>query len=202
MKLNEPIWLASRSPRRMSLLEAAGVHPRVEPTELDESSLRPGSVLPELWVMALAYLKGRSVADRLRGESPRSRGTVLAADTLCVHRDRLLGQPRSEAEARRMLRLLQDDVHRTVTGVCLIDLASGRRRLFFDRATVHIGAVHDEQMESYVGSGAWRGKAGGYNLQDRLADDWPIECQGDPTTVMGLPMQRLEPLLRQAGSGC
>jgi septum formation protein len=53
------------------------------------------------------------------------------------------------------------------------------------------GDVDDDAIDEYVASGQWRGKAGGYNLEERLEAGWPIECEGDPTTVMGLPMRRL-----------
>jgi predicted house-cleaning NTP pyrophosphatase (Maf/HAM1 superfamily) len=66
-----------------------------------------------------------------------------------------------------------------------------------------IGELQEEQIQEYVASGAWRGKSGGYNLADRIEAGWPIECEGDPATVMGLPMVKLVPqlndLLSEAG---
>jgi septum formation protein len=189
-----PLWLASRSPRRRRLLAEAGVAVRVQPAGIDDGALRPGSVGVGHWVAALAYLKGRWVADALRRAGERV-GTVLAADTVCVHDGRILGQPSSESEARRMLRAMRDETHETLTGLCLISLDDGRRWLLVDRAIMKYGHVSDDEVEAYVRSGEWRGKAGAYNLQDRLRAGWPIECRGDPATVMGLPMQRLRPWL-------
>ena len=94
-----------------------------------------------------------------------------------------------------MLAALRDETHETITGVCLISLADGRRWLLVDRATVRYGHVSDKEIDRYVRSGEWRGKAGAYNLQDRFSAGWPIECEGDPATVMGLPMRRLQPWL-------
>ena len=187
-----PVWLASRSPRRRRLLDEAGVAVRVRPASIDDGVLRPGAVEPGHWVAALAYLKGRWVADGLRAAGQRV-GTVLAADTVCVHEGRILGQPVDAEEARGMLRAMRDATHETMTGVCLLSLASRLRWLLVDRATVTWGRVDDQQIQRYVESGQWQGKAGAYNLNERIADGWPIRCLGDPATVMGLPTNRLEP---------
>ena len=189
-----PVWLASRSPRRRKLLAEAGVAVRLRPAEVDDGDLSPGDVSTAHWVAALAYLKGRWVADALL-HAGEQRGTILAADTVCVHDERILGQPASAGEARRMLVALRDETHETITGVCLISLADSRRWLLVDRATVRYGHVSDREIDRYVRSGEWRGKAGAYNLQDRLSAGWPLECEGDPATVMGLPMRRLGPWL-------
>jgi len=78
-------------------------------------------------------------------------------------------------------------------------LLAPRRWLVADRAVVRVGPISDEQIEAYVASGEWRGKAGAYNLSERIEAGWPIECLGDPTTVMGLPMRRLPEWLKRAG---
>jgi septum formation protein len=193
-----PVWLASRSPRRRLLLDQAGVTVRVHPAAIDDGVLRPSAVDPAHWVAALAYLKGRWVADELHAAGHRL-GTVLAADTVCVHEGRILGQPVDAADARGMLRAMRDATHVTMTGVGLISLASGERWLLVDRAAVTWGRVTDEQIERYVSSEQWRGKAGAYNLNERIDDGWPIECRDDPATVMGLPMRRLGPWFQILG---
>ena len=102
-----------------------------------------------------------------------------------------------------MLTQMRNRQHQTITGVCLMALGlSGetvRRRIFCDRANVTIGSLSDEQIQQYLASGQWQGKAGGYNLAERIDAGWPIQCEGDPTTVMGLPMQRLAEHLAQPG---
>lgn len=207
MKLAPPLWLASRSPRRKLMLAELPIELRICPPDLDDAALRPGDVSPELWVMALAYLKSRRVVDLLRCVADQyalwwghwsdhgGSGTVLGADTVCVAGAMLLGQPRDEDDARRMLKMLANAEHRTITGVCLMALATGRRCLFCDSTVVRIGALSEAQIEQYIASGDWRGKAGAYNLSERIAAGWPIEYIGDPATVMGLPMKRLERML-------
>ena len=194
MRIRGPLWLASRSPRRRQMLEELGIELRVHPPDIDDAVLQRGNVSPGWWVLALAYLKARRVADLLH-DSGIGGGTVLGGDTVCVVGTQVLGQPRDADDARRMLRLLRNARHGTITGVCLIDLAGGSRSFLFDRAIVRVGTVSDGQIDQYIASGDWRGKAGAYNLSERIEAGWPIECVGDPATVMGLPMRKLETIL-------
>ncbi len=191
MRLDGPLWLASRSPRRRQLLESARLNFRVRRPEIDDGRLRCDRVPPEHWVVGMALLKAANVADLLARREPGATGIVLGADTVCVHRGRVLGQPTDADHARAMLRELRDADHEVLTGVCLIDLSGGDRSVFFDRAMVRVGHLGDDEIDRYVESGSWRGKAGGYNLAERLEAGWPLRCDGDPATVMGLPMRRL-----------
>jgi len=198
------IWLASRSPRRRQLMLEAGFDARVVPADIDDGRLPHGDARPESWVMALAYLKARRVAEMLSSAFDAEDvacGVVLGADTVCALDREILGQPRDEGEAERMLRLMRGREHRTLTGVCLLPLREwlapaghtrfGSRLLAFDAAHVSIGETTDRQIQGYLSSGEWRGKAGAYNLNERIQAGWPIACRGDPTTVMGLPMKKL-----------
>ena len=166
----------------------------VKPSDLDDADLTKGSVQPELWVMALAYFKARRVSDLLNSEpgaqSVRTR-IILGADTLCVCEGEIFGQPHDANEAMRMIRRMCNRVHRTMTGVCLLAFPTGRRFLTVDQARIRVGDVSERRIEEYITSCQWRGKAGGYNLSERIEAGWPISCEGDPATVMGLPMRKL-----------
>jgi septum formation protein len=181
--------LGSASPRRRRLLEEAGWAVDQQPPVIDDGLLPLHAATPEATVAALAWFKAAQMALPV-GEAV----AAIAADTLCVAGNRLLGKPVDRNEASAMLRQLLSGRHQTLTGVC-IRHRDGRRQLFVDAATVDMQAPAPEEIESYLDSEAWRGKAGGYNLVDRQAAGWPIRCFGDPTTVMGLPMQRLSPIL-------
>jgi septum formation protein len=179
------------------MMQQAGMDVRVVETDIDDALLRNPGVPAEHWVMAMAHLKARSAADAMLGLAPPPpSGCILGADTVCVVDGRMFGQPRDADDAAAMVRMMRDRWHHTLTGVCLIDLPWRTRLIWFDRARVRIGRVSDEQIESYVGSGQWRGKAGAYNLSERIEAGWPIEVIGDATTVMGLPMRRLLPLIQ------
>jgi len=165
----------------------------VAPTLMDDSGLVAGrGTEPEQWVMALAYLKAAGGLRGIEGQDV----VVLGSDTVCVGDDGVLGQPADEADAERMLRGFVGREHRVVTGVALVSPISGERDLFSDVATVRWGELGDDEIRSYILGGQWRGKAGAYNLDERLAAGWPIEYEGDPGTIMGLPMQKLLPRLR------
>ena len=71
------------------------------------------------------------------------------------------------------------------------------RLLFADTARVRVGALPDALLEEYLASGLWRGKAGAYNLTERVEAGWPLEWDGDPGTIVGLPIERLRPLLER-----
>ena len=199
MRFAQPIVLASRSPRRKQLLEEAGIRVHVLPPHLDDGELTRQGQTPEQWVLELALLKALDVLQQVSSEKELETGTVLAADTVCVHGSEIFGQPADAAEALAMLQALRDNTHYTISGVCLINIADDSQHTFVDKATVHFGHVDDAEIDAYIQSESWRGKAGGYNLVERIDAGWPIRCDGDPTTVMGLPMQRLRSLLNGVG---
>ncbi len=180
------LLLASRSPRRRLLLDRAGFAHDAEHPGFDDAVLQPGAVSPDEWVMALAYLKAWARA--LEAAPGR---VVLGADTACLLDGALVGTPRDENEARSMLRAFVNRAHEVVTGVALVESGSGRRRMFAERATVRFGDLSDDAIDRYVATHAWEGKAGAYNLAERLDAGWPIEFQGEDSTIMGLPLTRL-----------
>lgn len=188
-----PIVLASSSPRRSTLLHDAGFPHRVVPPAIDDASLERGEVSPSQWIVALAHLKARSVIDTL---PPAPASIVLAADTLVVCDDRIFGQPRDAEDAARTIRALRDRTH-TVTTAVAYDPGDGLRWLT-DSASVTIGRLTDADIDAYAASDAWQGKAGAYNLTERIDAGWPISFVGDPTTVVGLPMRKLTPRLEHA----
>lgn len=185
------VILGSASPRRRRLLEDDGWEVVQRPPRIDDGEVDLPSSDPRSTVLALAWFKAAQMP------APNHECiAAIAADTVCVLEDRILGKPGDLAQARAMLQGLLGGRHRTLTGVCVT--GRGRdRRLLVDGATVEMGPVSESELEAYLQTGEWRDKAGGYNLADRIAAGWPIRCIGDPTTVMGLPMARLGPLLRR-----
>ncbi len=183
--------LASTSPRRSVMLKEQGYDFEVVVPAVDDGDLSMGSVDATGWVMALAFYKARSAWDTLCAREPGANVVVMGADTVCVDDGCVIGQPRDRAQAERTLRSFVDAEHAVVTGVALIDTRTGQRLIVHDRAMVRWGTISDRQIREYLDSGLWRGKAGAYNLSERLKAGWPITFEGDPATVMGLPMQKL-----------
>lgn len=203
------LLLASKSPRRRLLLRESGIeHELLEPG-IDDSELEPGGVDAASWVASLAYMKATAAARNIdRADLAKHAGRsvlVLGADTVVCKRDgsgpgTILGQPADAHDAERFIKLLENGEHEVLTGVALVEPnhAPGLRRcIFVDSATVRVGTIGDDRIRDYLDSGDWQGKAGAYNLMERINDGWPITYVGDPTTVMGLPMQRLSGVLSQ-----
>lgn len=202
------LYLASQSPRRRQLLSEAGFEHCAMSPGLDDAELQPpGGLSPAVWVAGLAHLKARAGVEALRRQGLWHEGDVLiGADTVCVGTDaagepNILAAPRDATEARAMLDQWQEREHQVLTGVCILSAHAapgredGHRHIFVDRAWVRWGRVAAHEIDRYVAGEQWRGKAGAYNLSERLAAGWPITFDGDPATIMGLPIRKLLPLL-------
>ncbi|MFM7052944.1 MAG: Maf family protein [Planctomycetota bacterium] len=186
--------LASGSPRRRELLAEAGFVAEIEPADIDDAALSVGAVDASDMASALAHFKARRVAER-RSARGAPAAWVLAADTVCELDGEVLGKPRDAEHARAMIRSLCGRGHGVVTGWALVG-PDGSVRVGRDVAWIEIGELPAGELERFVAEGAWRGKAGGYNLPEVVARGWPVRCEGDPQTVVGLPVARLAPLLR------
>lgn len=188
------LFLASRSPRRRELLAEHGYDFGFEHPGIEDSDLQPGQVSAAQWVASLAHLKaqaGREVLSQQASFEP-SVDFVLGADTACLKDGQLIGTPRNATEAEQIIRTLMNGEHEVFTGVALVRRRDGKRWVFADRARVRVGSLTDDQIAVYIASGQWQGKAGAYNLRERMVAGWPLTFVGDETTVMGLPMKALQ----------
>ena len=187
MNWQTPLILASTSPRRRELLNEAGIAAIALPPNIDDSQYTCGTMSPREWVTSLAILKARSIVSSYR----QGNGTVLAADTVCVVDSGILGQPQNADEARSMIHMLRNRAHDVYTGWCIKTIHGNRSSFGCETTVVSIGMISNEDIDTYIQSGKWQGKAGGYNLSEQLVAGWPLTWQGDPTSVMGLPIERL-----------
>ncbi len=180
--------LASSSPRRRELLAQIGVTPdRIAPPEIDEAP-RKGE-LPRPYCLRMAEQKAAAV--------PAGPGEiVLAADTTVALGRRILGKPADEAEAGRFLRLLSGRRHRVITAVAVRTEARAWSREVL--TMVKFKRLSEEEIAAYLGSGEWRGKAGGYAIHG-LAGPLIPWISGSFTGVVGLPLAETANLLRAAG---
>ena len=178
--------LASASPRRLELLAQIGLMPSlIDPADIDETP-QPGET-PRLLVLRLARAKAAAVTERRDG------AFVLAADTAVALGRRVLGKPEDEAEARRMLVLLSGRAHRVLTAVAVAS-PDGRAAARLSETRVHFKRLTPAEIDGYVASGEWAGKAGGYGVQGR-AGAFVIALNGSYTGVVGLPLYETRALL-------
>lgn len=196
-----PLILASKSPRRAQLLREAGLNfiqvdpPFDDPAhpESDDTSS------PQLIAMELAGRKAASMLDS-DAYQQEPQAVVLAADTVVVFPDgRIVGTPTDASQARSMLEHFRDQRHDVITAVALFHPQRGSVTSFADTATVIIGDIPDAEIDRYLATDAWRDKAGGYNLFERQEAGWPVTVEGDPTTVVGLPLRQVLRCLRDWG---
>jgi len=184
------IILASTSPRRVTLMREAGYTFEQRDPTFDEDSVKLDGLPTRHAATTLAHLKALSVAEQLDS------GVIIAGDTLIDLEGERMGKPTDTDDARRMLTALIGKKHDVITGLCLMDAVDYHERMFAEVATVRITPPDDDQLEAYLESNRWEGKAGGYNLYD-LDKEWQIHVKGDRTTVIGLPMDRLEAELQK-----
>ena len=188
--------LASASPRRLALLQQIGVEPdALLPADIDETPAR--NELPRTLATRLASEKAR--AARLVAESrPDLAGAfILAADTVVCTGRQILGKCELAEEAGGCLRRLSGRAHRVYTGVSLITPKGAERRKLVE-TRLRFKRLTSQEIEAYVASGEWRGKAGGYAIQG-LAGAFVVKLVGSYPNVVGLPLYETMSLL--AGEG-
>lgn len=177
--------LASASPRRLELLKLLGITPaQIIPADIDESE-RKGE-LPLAYVKRIAEAKAQLVALQHPGER------VLAADTTVAVGRRILQKPADAQEARAFLQLLSGRRHRVMT--CVAVVKDGKLRSKTVTTIVRFSRISAAQMDAYIASGEWQGKAGGYAIQGLAAAFIPF-ISGSHSNVVGLPLHETAALL-------
>jgi septum formation protein len=182
--------LASASPQRKKLLEDAGYELTVYPADVDESSFLR-SILPADLAQQLSKAKAEKVAPTFPD------AVVLGADTVVAFGDMILGKPKDAADAKKMIELLSGTTHIVITGVTIICTDANFYRSTRVMSAVRMAMLTPVQIERYVESGDWQGKAGGYGIQDK--DPFVERVRGDHENIVGLPMKKTKQLLEEAG---
>lgn len=181
--------LASKSPRRREILETMGLSFEVVVADTDEQSdVRDPYRLVEI----LAERKGRAVRDRLLGEGRDLSDTlIISSDTVVAIDGEILGKPRDEEDARRMLRLYSGRSHEVVSGICL--LRGGVCVTSHEVTRVTFDEMDEETICRYVSLAKPYDKAGAYAIQG-LASAYISGIEGDYFNVVGLPVHRMNRL--------
>jgi septum formation protein len=188
--------LASGSPRRLGLINQAGIEPdALRPADIDETPIK--GELPRACANRLARLKAEAALSLVSVDEELKGAYILAADTVVAVGRRILPKAELLDEASQCLRLLSGRNHRVYTGVCLVTpKESFRQRLVETR--VRFRRLTEQDMEAYLASGEWRGKAGGYAAQG-LAGTFIVKVVGSYSNIVGLPLYETVSLLTGEG---
>ena len=183
------IILASKSPRRQELMNHITSDFEVIVSEVEE--ILPGGILPEEAPVYLSGIKAEAVA------ADRPDRVVIGADTVVILDGAVLGKPRDEQDAVRMLRALSGKVHTVVTGCCIIK--DGKQVAFSEMTRVEFYSLSDREIMEYIATGEPFDKAGAYGIQGK-GSVLVKRIEGDFFNVMGLPVGRLKRELEGIGA--
>ena len=189
--------LASASPRRQELLRNASIPFEVQPTNIPEVP-QPGEA-PRAFAERMAREKALAVFRQ------RPDDLVLGADTIVVVGPVILGKPRDDADAVRMLQVLSGRTHQVITGVCLAGRQDRKTRAGFEdvrseTTLVTMDNLSDDDIRTYISTGEPMDKAGAYAIQGK-ASRWVSRIEGDYFNVVGLPVLLVYKMLREHGLG-
>lgn len=185
------IVLASQSPRRHELLSMVGIEHEVITSDCDENIEYNG---PADMVCKLSALKAECVAELLKSKDEKA--LVIGSDTIVYYKDTVLGKPRDEKDAFRMLAELSGQTHSVFTGVTVIDTDDGKTETFYEETKVTFYDVSDEEILAYIATKDPLDKAGSYGVQG-LGAFLVKHIEGDYFTVVGLPIAHLIRVLKK-----
>ncbi|WP_110942195.1 Maf family protein [Geosporobacter subterraneus] len=182
------IVLASASPRRKEILENFNIDFDIIPAKVEEV-IHEGEEARQI-AMALAFEKALKVMEHCEADD-----IVIAADTV-VYKNEILGKPVSYEDAYRMLSLLNNDIHVVITGIAVAQKSTNIKIVDFESTKVKLKNLEPVRIKKYIESGEVWDKAGSYAIQGKgaLLIDW---IKGDYFNVVGLPISKLEDILRR-----
>ena len=184
------IILASSSPRRIEMMKNNGYNPEIIPADVDETILIEMSC--ESAAMAMALKKAAYIAEKLND----SNAIIIAADTIVVYGDEIMGKPVDRNDALRMLGRLKNSSHQVMTGVSIIDTSTNLKHCFCDVTDVCFKDYSDEELFAYVDTDEPYDKAGAYAIQGTFGQ-YIDHFEGDYDNVVGLPWYRVEETLNK-----
>ncbi len=188
--MNKPVILASASPRRRELLQQIGISFTIDPADVDESIL-PGEDA-EAYAVRVALDKAREAAKRAGA------GIVIAADTVVVLDEKVLGKPSDARDAERMLGLLSGRMHKVITGLVVMDSKTGRTLSRTAVTRVWFRDLTGDEIKAYVATNEPLDKAGAYGIQEKGAI-LVQKIEGCYFNVVGLPLALLGEMLSDFG---
>jgi len=183
------IILASNSPRRKELLSQIGVIFEAIPSRFEENMVR---MSPAEMVEHFAYMKAKDVAERVQENA-----LIIGSDTI-VYLDRIMGKPENEEDAFNMLRELSGRYHLVISGICIINTATGESLRSHETTKVKMKNLSREEILAYINTHEPLDKAGAYAIQG-MGSLFVERIEGDYFNVVGLPLFRLARMLEHFG---
>lgn len=185
---HKPLILASKSPRRLELLNSAGIYPEVVESEFIEPEYDEQT--PEDFAKMLAYFKALDVVNK------RTNYYILGADTIVVFKNKILLKPKSAEEAKDMLSRLSGNIHQVITGFSLISPQSEKITTLFSKTKVSFRRLSFNEINWYINTKEPFDKAGGYGIQSKAAS-FASSIEGSYTNVVGLPLSEVIELMEK-----
>jgi len=189
MDLIKPVVLASKSPRRATLLQQIGIQPIIVAVDIEEVFDEEES--PARNALRLSMRKARSVEPEVEN------GIIIGADTIVVLDGQMLGKPLDKSDAHRMLRMLSGRTHDVITAFALVDRPSGKWTAAYEETRVTFRSLPDEEIWEYIESGSPMDKAGAYGIQDDYGAVFVTRIEGCWYNVVGFPLAKFYTTLQE-----
>jgi septum formation protein len=185
---HKPLILASKSPRRLGLLNSAGIYPKVMESRFNEPE--SDGQAPDDFAKMLAYFKALDVANTTTNYY------VLGADTIVVYKNKILLKPKSDEEAKDMLTMLSGNTHEVITGFSLISPQAEKIITLSSKTKVSFRRLSFDEINWYINTNDPFDKAGGYGIQSKAAS-FASSINGSYTNVVGLPLSEVIELMEK-----
>lgn len=186
------IILASQSPRRKWLLEQIGLEFDIIPSNFDEGSLEDKKFSRQL-IESLAYQKGLEVSERIPDEA-----LIISADTVVIMGSKILGKPKDEADAKKILQQLSNRTHKVITAVAIIDKYEEKTLINSTISKVKFKKLLEREIDDYIKTGEPMDKAGAYGIQ-AYGSLFVEKVEGCYNNIVGLPLNLLYEMLKSFG---
>lgn len=185
------IILASRSPIRKALMDLITTNYEVIVSNADEEHI--GNLSIEEESKRLAYIKAKKVFSETCGDR-----IVIGSDTMILKNNKVYEKPKDEQDAKRMLQELQGSKYEAITSLCVLVENNGEyiEYIDYDKTTVYLKNVSDEEIDKYIKTGEALNKAGAHNAQGKFCV-FVDKIEGNPTTIGGMPMHKLYDILKK-----
>jgi septum formation protein len=183
IKSSLPIYLASKSPRRRKLLKQINLNFKSFSVNIDETI--NNNEKPYQNVKRLAFEKMQKARQMVK------HGIIITADTIVVLKGKVIGKPRDEAEAKKMLRKLSGEVHTVYTGFSICNTDKNKIITDYEKTLVEFRELTDSEIDNYVKTGSPMDKAGAYGIQDDFGAVFINKINGCYYNVVGLPLTRV-----------